>query len=559
MDLHEDDLHASSTSPPPRGVGPSLTALREELGVAWLALGDVRGATVEAALVDVAGGTTPGPSAPAPGHRESLSAPPERPGVGRVSLVEDGRTVAVVWLPVPPAPGPRRAALAVAEREVRRQAHLLQVTLELTRLHDRARHTRAVRRVLESIEVTGDPSDLPRQARADLLGGFTARELWWALLDEDPATGLLLDQDDREQPPPPGWVLAADLARAARWSPPHGIEVGPDAPAGATESVPEPILDALREGLRDRHGGPALLLPLGGPRTGSPGFLLLVRPLRASPWRWSETESATEAARDLGRAVQHAREQAAALEDPAPPQTEDQYDLIAQVAHELRTPLTALSTNLDLLSTLQDLPDEASPALAGIRRGVRRSVRLVADLMMLARADQDDDVLTQEAVPLARVAHDVAAMLEAPAARRGIDVRVVRADPGAVVAGDAGQLESVVANLVGNAVKYSDEGAQVRVGVTVRRDGGMVELWVRDEGIGIAEADQARLFSPFYRSADPEVTARSGDGLGLAIARRVVERHAGTISVTSTPGAGSTFVVRLPGVRASLTSCADPS
>ena len=107
----------------------------------------------------------------------------------------------------------------------------------------------------------------------------------------------------------------------------------------------------------------------------------------------------------------------------------------------------------------------------------------------------------------------------------------------------------MVSNLVGNAVKYSPDGTDVRV--TLSEDPtagthGEVVLEVTDQGIGISAADQEHLFEEFFRSEDPEAVRQPGTGLGLAIVKRVVDRHGGRITVRSAPGEGSTFTVRLP-------------
>jgi signal transduction histidine kinase len=112
------------------------------------------------------------------------------------------------------------------------------------------------------------------------------------------------------------------------------------------------------------------------------------------------------------------------------------------------------------------------------------------------------------------------------------------------VLGRRDELHRMLANLVSNAVKYSDPGGSVTV--TVAREGGEVVLRVIDEGLGISEEDQAHLFREFYRSSNPEAQNRPGTGLGLVIVERIVQRHAGAIEVESELGVGTTFTVRLP-------------
>ena len=110
--------------------------------------------------------------------------------------------------------------------------------------------------------------------------------------------------------------------------------------------------------------------------------------------------------------------------------------------------------------------------------------------------------------------------------------------------GEREELDKVVLNVVSNAVKYTPEGRRVRITLEAATD--VVVLRVADEGLGISEADQAQLFTEFFRSNNPEAVAQPGTGLGLAIVKRIIERHRGQVEVDSTLGEGSTFTVTLP-------------
>ena len=120
-----------------------------------------------------------------------------------------------------------------------------------------------------------------------------------------------------------------------------------------------------------------------------------------------------------------------------------------------------------------------------------------------------------------------------------------------LVRGDPGELEDLVANLLSNAIKYSDPEDSVRACVRRVVEGGRayVELTMVDEGIGIAEEEQGRLFEEFFRSQSVAARTRPGTGLGLAVVERVVRRHRGRIEVASVLGEGTTFRVLLPAVR----------
>jgi len=136
--------------------------------------------------------------------------------------------------------------------------------------------------------------------------------------------------------------------------------------------------------------------------------------------------------------------------------------------------------------------------------------------------------------------------LEAGARRAqgaGVTVRADALEP-AVVLGDAGALRRAVLNLVDNAVKYTPAGGKVEISLLVAE--GEARIVVRDTGIGIDPADAARIFDPFVRLDAARTRDAGGSGLGLALVRAIVEAHGGTITVDSTPGAGSRFTVRLP-------------
>jgi two-component system sensor histidine kinase SenX3 len=139
-------------------------------------------------------------------------------------------------------------------------------------------------------------------------------------------------------------------------------------------------------------------------------------------------------------------------------------------------------------------------------------------------------------------------------------VRVsVRIDPGLRVRGNKAQLAMAVANLVDNAIAYRGSGNQVSVAAMPSTDDEArptVDIAVKDQGIGIAEADRDRIFERFYRVDQARSRATGGTGLGLAIVKNIVTNHLGTVSVWSVEGAGSTFTIRLPRVHADTRSSA---
>ncbi len=221
-------------------------------------------------------------------------------------------------------------------------------------------------------------------------------------------------------------------------------------------------------------------------------------------------------------------------------------DFVSSVSHELRTPLTSIMGYAEMLRDGEagELTGEQDGMLAVVERNTERLLALIEDLLTLSRIESGAFRVTLSPVDVGEVVRRAVPAFAPEVAERRIDLGVdVDADLPRV-AGDAFQLERVVLNLVSNAVKFTPECGQVRVAVRAVSDGTGAELVVSDTGIGIPVEEQGRLFTRFYRSS----TAKGirGTGLGLAIVKGVVENHAGTITVDSQPGRGTTFVVRLP-------------
>lgn len=223
-------------------------------------------------------------------------------------------------------------------------------------------------------------------------------------------------------------------------------------------------------------------------------------------------------------------------------------ELMSIASHELKTPLSSLQIQIDLLQ--EQLADFAKPGmeewitkrLGTLRRQGDRLDRLVCNLLDIARIVGGGLELELEELDLARVVRDVVDDVRDRSAsgRPGADLRLQL--PGEVRGRwDALRLEQVVTNLVANAIKYGDGKP---IDITLTADDDRAKLAIRDRGIGIAPEDQARIFQRFERA----VSGRryGGLGLGLFIANQIVTAMGGTISVTSRPGQGATFVVDLP-------------
>jgi signal transduction histidine kinase len=216
----------------------------------------------------------------------------------------------------------------------------------------------------------------------------------------------------------------------------------------------------------------------------------------------------------------------------------------ADAAHELLTPVTAARSEIDVALRRDREPEGYRDALTALGRHVDRMGGLVADLLVLSRAETGP-VASGGTVDLGALAERLGERSAPVAEAKGIAL-VQDVAPGVVVVADAADVEVILENLLDNAIKYTPAGGTVTL--TVRSDGGDGTVLVADTGVGFGDGERERLFERFYRADTPQVQAEPGSGLGLAIAQRLAERHEGQIAAESPGrGLGSTFVLRLPG------------
>jgi signal transduction histidine kinase len=219
-------------------------------------------------------------------------------------------------------------------------------------------------------------------------------------------------------------------------------------------------------------------------------------------------------------------------------------EFLATVSHELRTPLSAVLGWARMLAHSQLDADRSRQAIAAIERNAQAQAKLVDDILDVARGISGNITLEMLPVDLVSVAHRAVEAI-APAALSKKIVLVVAAAEPAVVVGDQARLQQVAWNVLSNAVKFTPEGG--RVTIEVGCVNGHAEMRVTDTGIGIPQNFLPYVFDKF-RQADGSFTRQYGGlGLGLAIARHLIELHGGSIEAHSHgEGAGATFVVRLP-------------
>jgi two-component system sensor histidine kinase SenX3 len=223
-----------------------------------------------------------------------------------------------------------------------------------------------------------------------------------------------------------------------------------------------------------------------------------------------------------------------------------QLEFVATVSHELRTPLAVIRSAADNLAD-GVVNDEARIRQYGqlVRHEGIRLTDLVEQILEFAGLQSGQRTMAAGPIDVGTLLREVIATADATARTAGVTIELTVADKLPAVAGDESALRRVFQNLVGNAIKY---GASARwVGVTASPAAGSgVEITVSDRGIGIAPADQDRIFNPFYRAPDVVAAQIQGAGLGLSLVKRIVEAHDGRVHVRSAPGEGSSFIVILP-------------
>jgi two-component system, OmpR family, sensor histidine kinase SenX3 len=219
------------------------------------------------------------------------------------------------------------------------------------------------------------------------------------------------------------------------------------------------------------------------------------------------------------------------------------HDFVVNVSHELKTPVGAISLLAEAIDDGAD-DEEAVRRFAG-RLSVEsaRLAALVQDIIELSRLQAKDTVRAGQPVDLNRIVSEAVDRSRLQAEARNIDIKVAgRVD--STVHGDPDQLMTALRNLIDNAVRYSPDDTTVGVGLKSVR--GLAQVSVTDQGIGIPEEEQDRIFERFYRIDAARSRQTGGTGLGLSIVKHVISNHGGEVTVWSQPGRGSTFTVRLP-------------
>ncbi len=221
-------------------------------------------------------------------------------------------------------------------------------------------------------------------------------------------------------------------------------------------------------------------------------------------------------------------------------------EFVALISHDLRTPLTSIMGYLELALDSDEMPETERGYLEVVDRNANRLLQLVNDLLFVAGVEAGEVDLRFDELDLPALVRQ--AVEEAlPRARAKSIALECETEPVPSVSADRGRMFQLLDNLVSNAIKFTPESGRAAVRLSRRDD--VVRLEVADSGVGIAPEDQRRIFERFFRTSNTRDGQIPGTGLGLYIARAIVEAHGGWIGVESRPGAGTCFRVDLPLIR----------
>ncbi len=218
-------------------------------------------------------------------------------------------------------------------------------------------------------------------------------------------------------------------------------------------------------------------------------------------------------------------------------------DFVANVSHELKTPIGALMLLSEAVLGAKDDPEEIEKFAQRMQSESKRLSELVKEIIDLSRLQSHDPLVAAYEVDIDEVVKESINLSESAAEARQIEISLNVKSSGVVI-GDRDQLIMAVHNLIENAINYSPE--KTRVTVTISDAGELIEVTVADQGIGIPETEQERIFERFYRVDPARSRETGGTGLGLSIVKHVALNHGGEIAVWSKEGVGSTFALRLP-------------
>lgn len=315
----------------------------------------------------------------------------------------------------------------------------------------------------------------------------------------------------------------------------------PELASGGTGAGLEPVTaDAEQLALfRALSATSVMIVPLVA-RGKTLGALTFISARTDLLYREKELELARELAARAALAIDNAR-----LYHETQAASRAKSDFLAVMSHELRTPLTAIIGYAELLELgiPEPVTDSQREQIERIEVSARHLQELIEEILTVASLEAGEAKIRRETVSLAELLHRAEVIIRPMAMAKELDLQVAEVDEPVSVETDPEKLLQVLLNLLSNAVKFTEQGS---IRLAARVDGTHAEFEVGDTGIGMERRDHDRIFEPFWQVDQPTTRRAGGTGLGLTIARRLVELLAGEIRVQSEPGRGSSFYVRVP-------------
>ena len=406
---------------------------------------------------------------------------------------------------------------------------------------DHMRVIRATRRLARSNPARHDVGHLLREARTTLLGALSVDELEiHVFLEQGDEThdslGLTTAPDVRR---------ALDAAAARAWTNQRVliIEAGriwgdPDLDTGHADWFTRAL---------DAAGFEAVVVAPVGVDDEVLGMLMAARRTGSRRWTDGEGVAALELGHDLGRAIAnaHATQRERRLLEELRELEEARHRFLRELTHEINNPMTVIAANAEFLATSEFASERDHRRAQAILRGSERLSDLLEGLAMLSRVSDPQHPPSMKRMDLVPIVDDALGSMTAVADKANVTLHLVGDTREAIVFADAREIASAVINLVDNAVKYSNSGDEIWLGVE-RGGDGAITFSCRDEGIGISAADQEKLFLPLFRSTNEDALSRPGTGLGLGIVREIMQRHGGAVEVESRLGRGTHVRLHFP-------------
>jgi len=328
------------------------------------------------------------------------------------------------------------------------------------------------------------------------------------------------------------------------------LELFPELPGSPAEA-------ALRRALEGSttmwaHRFHRFLLPFPAP-AGYEQFARMQQSARIMPMlREGEPSGVLVLLQDVTERVAREEELRTALQR-AEVASQSKSEFLASMSHELRTPLSAVVGYMELLEgdMVGPVAPEQKRYLGRVKAAAHHLISIIEEILTFSRVDAGKEVVHRETLDVVQIARDVEELLEPQAARKGLDLSVALPDHRVVTDTDGTKLRQILINLLGNALKFTDEGA---VSLEMSLAGDSAQFCIRDSGPGIEPADLERIFDPFTQVDQSLKRRKGGTGLGLPVSRRLALLLGGSLSVESEPGKGTAFTLQIPVTRGRRTS-----